>query len=208
MMRHLIQHAVFAAVADPAAGSGASTGPVTYTLDPGHTEVIARWKHFGFSTPAALFCQVSGTLTYDAAQPERSRVEVTIPVAGLRTTVPRQDEHLRSAEFFDAAKFPDIHFQSTKVERGAAVGKLQVTGDLTVHGVSRPVVLDVTVNKVGLHAMHNAQAAGFDATAHVNRSEFGIGAYVPAVSDRIDLRITAEAIESKAWKVIQDSQTA
>src|SRR5574337_388368 len=176
-MRHLVQHAVLAAIADPAAGGGASTGPVTYTLDPGHTEVIARWKHFGFSTPA-----------------------------GLRTTVPRQDEHLRSEEFFDAAKFPDIHFQSTKVERGATASNLRVTGNLTVHGVSKPVTLAVTVNQVGLHAMHNAQAAGFDATAHVNRSEFGMGAHVPAVSDRIDLRITAEAIESTAWKAILDGQ--
>lgn len=205
-MRHLVQHAVLAAIADPAAGGGASTGPVTYTLDPGHTEVIARWKHFGFSTPAALFCQVNGTLVYDATRPEQSRVEVTIPVAGLRTTVPRQDEHLRSEEFFDAAKFPDIHFQSTKVERGATASNLRVTGNLTVHGVSKPVTLAVTVNQVGLHAMHNAQAAGFDATAHVNRSEFGMGAHVPAVSDRIDLRITAEAIESTAWKAILDGQ--
>jgi polyisoprenoid-binding protein YceI len=204
-MRHLLQHAVFAAVADPATGGGTPTGLVTYTLDPGHTEVVARWNHFGFSTPAAIFCQVKGMLAYDAAQPERSRVEVSIPVASLRTTVPRQDEHFRSAEFFDAAQFPEIHFLSTKVERGPATDQLLVTGTLTIHGVSRPVTLDVHVNQVGVHGMHNAPAAGFDATAQVNRSEFGIGAYVPAVSDRIDLRITAEAIESKAWAAIEQA---
>ncbi|MBN8714680.1 MAG: polyisoprenoid-binding protein [Xanthomonadales bacterium] len=204
-MRHLLQHAVFAAVTDPANGGGAPAGLVTYTLDPGHTEVVARWNHFGFSTPAAIFCQVKGTLAYDAAQPERSRVEVSIPVASMHTTVPKQDEHLRSAEFFDAEKYPEIHFQSTKVERGPAEDQLLVTGTLSIHGVSKPVTLDVHVNQVGVHGMHNVPAAGFDATAQVNRSAFGIGAFAPAVSDRIDLRITAEAIESKAWAAIEQA---
>lgn len=209
-MLHLLQHAVFAAVADPTGSSSSdgATGMVTYTLDPGHTEVVARWNHFGYSTPSAVFCQTTGTLVYDASHPEQARVEVTIPVASMRTTVPRQDAHLRSAEFFDAEQFPVIHFQSTRVERGSATDKLLVTGTLTVHGVSKAVTLDVRINQVGTHAMHQAQAAGFDATATIKRSEFGIGAYVPAVSDRIDLRITTEAIESKAWAAIQQAQTA
>lgn len=201
-MRRPIHSAVFAAAAEPAGSTGASAGPVTYTMDPGHTEVIATWNHFGFSRPIAMFYPVEGTLTYDADRPENSSVEVTIPLAGLHTTVARQDEHLRSAEYFDAAKFPEIRFKSTRVERGAAPDKLTITGDLTVRGITRSVVLDTTINKVGVHEMHKAQAAGFDATAHVNRSDFGMGAYVPVVSDRIDLRITTEVIESEAWKVI------
>jgi polyisoprenoid-binding protein YceI len=204
-MRHLLQHAVFAPAADSAAGSAAPAGLVTYTLDPGHTEVVARWTHFGFSTPAAVFCQVKGTLAYAPDQPERSRVEVAIPVASVRTTVPRQDEHFRSAEFFDAAQFPEIHFRSTKVERGTVADQLLVTGTLTIRGISKPVTLDVHVNQVGTHDMHNVPAAGFDAIARINRSDFGMGAYVPAVSDRIDLRITAEAIESQAWAAIEQA---
>jgi polyisoprenoid-binding protein YceI len=203
-MRHLLPYAVLAADAHAASGGSTPSGLVTYSLDPGHTEVVARWNHFGFSTPAAVFCQIRGTLTYAADQPERSRVEVTIPVASVRTTVPRQDEHFRSVEFFDAAQFPEIHFRSTKVERGPAAGKLLVTGTLTIRGISKPVTLDVHVNQVGMHGMHNVPAAGFDATTQINRSEFGMGAYVPAVSDRIDLRITAEAVESKAWAAIVD----
>lgn len=207
-MRRPIHSAVFAAATDPAGSSGTAAGPVTYTIDPGHTEVVATWKHFGFSTPTAMFCGVAGTLVYDAGRPENSTVEVTIPVAGLHTTVPRQDEHFRSPDFFDAAKFPEIRFKSTKVERGAAQDELKVTGDLTVHGVTRSVVLDATVNKVGFHDLYKAQAAGFDATTHVDRSKFGMGAGVPMVSDRIDLRITAETVEGQGWKAFQASQPA
>ncbi|HEX7325274.1 MAG TPA: YceI family protein [Rhodanobacteraceae bacterium] len=202
-MRRTHHVAAAAAGSDSTAGSGGATGAVTYTMDPGHTEVLATWNHFGFSKPAAMFYQVRGSITYDPARPEAASVEVTIPVASLHTTVPKQDAHLQSAEFFDAEKFPDIHFVSTRVARGAAPGKLQVTGDLRVHGVTRPVTLDVTVNQVGNHPMHNVQAAGFDAVAHLNRSDFGVGAHVPLVSDRIDLRITTEAVESTAWEVIR-----
>jgi polyisoprenoid-binding protein YceI len=107
-----------------------------------------------------------------------------------------------SPDFFDAAKYPEATFKSTKVEKGAAEGQLKVTGDLTLHGVTKPVVLDVTVNKVGEHPMRKAQAAGFDATATIKRSEFGIAKYVPAVSDDIKLRITSDAIDAKAYAEI------
>ena len=109
------------------------------------------------------------------------------------------------AEFFDAAQFPEIYFRSTRVERGTVADQLLVTGTLTIRGISKPVTLDVHVNQVGTHGMHNVPAAGFDAIARINRSDFGMGAYVPAVSDRIDLRITAEAIESKAWVAIEQA---
>lgn len=206
-MRHPSHHSAFAPVADEG-GNSAPAGPVLYTMDPGHTEVIATWNHFGFSTPGATFYPVTGTLTYDADHPENSSVEATIPVESLHTTVAAQDEHLRSAEFFDAAQFPEIHFRSTAVERGAKQDRLKVTGELTVHGVTKSVTLDVTVNKVGYHQLYQAQAAGFDAVLQLNRSEFGIGAAVPMVSDRIDLRITAEAVESKAWAALQASRSA
>ncbi len=206
-MHHLFHRSACGETADPSAGHETPKGAVGYTLDPGHTEILATWNHFGFSTPAAMFYQIAGTLVYDADRPEDSSVEVTIPVASLHTAVPKQDEHLKSAEFFDAARFPDIRFKSTQVKRGTAPGKLEVTGDLTVHGVTKPVTLDVTVNKLGLHEMYKAQAAGFDATAKLNRSDFGVGAHVPVVGDRIDLRITTEAVESRGWEAFQKSQS-
>ena len=177
----------------------AAAAPVTYKLDPGHTMVLFSWNHFGFSNPTANLGQVDGTLVYDEAAPTKSTVEATLPLAGLDTFVPKLDEHLKSADFLDAAKFPTVTFKSTKVT-SAGKDKLKVVGDLTVHGVTKPVTLDVTVNKVGPHPMMKVQTAGFDATATIKRSDFGVGAYVPNVSDEIKIRITTEAHDASAEK--------
>jgi polyisoprenoid-binding protein YceI len=175
-----------------AASFGASAAPVSYQLDPGHTVVLASWTHFGFSHPSANFGQASGTLVYDADDVAKSHVEVTLPLSGLDTFVPKLDEHLRSADFFDAAKYPDITFRSTMVH-DLGGGHLQVMGDLTVHGVTKPVTLDATLNNIGVHPMTKLPTVGFDATATLKRSDFGVGAYVPVVSDEISIRITTEA---------------
>ena len=184
------------------AGS-ALAAPVTYKLDPNHTLVLASWNHKGFSHPSANFGQASGTLVYDADNVTKSSVEVTLPLSGLDTFVPKLDEHLEAPDFFDAAKFPQATFKSTQVEKGAKPGTLKVTGDLDLHGVKRPVVLDVTVNKVAAHPMSKAQSAGFDATATIKRTDWGIDKYAPNVSDEIKLRITTEAVEAKAWAEMQ-----
>ncbi|HET7359290.1 MAG TPA: YceI family protein [Rhodanobacteraceae bacterium] len=173
--------------------------PVTYTMDPNHTQVLFTWNHFGFSNPTANFNQVQGTLVYDAADPAKSSVEVSMPLAGLDTHVPALDAHLKEADFFDAAKYPVVTFRSTRVE-AAGPGKLKVVGDLTVHGVTRPVTLDVTINKVGTQPMWKAAAVGFDATATLKRSDFGVSQYVPMVSDQIRIHITTEAIEAATYK--------
>ncbi|MGF6495161.1 polyisoprenoid-binding protein YceI [Luteibacter sp. 621] len=180
-----------------AAAGTATAAPVTYKLDPGHTMVLFSWNHFGFSNPSANLGQVDGTLVYDEADPTKATVEATLPLAGLDTFVPKLDEHLKSADFLDAAKFPTVTFKSTKVA-AAGKGKLKVTGDLTVHGVTKPVTLDVTLNKVGPHPMMKVQTVGFDATATIKRSDFGVGAYVPNVSDEIKIRITTEAHDASA----------
>ena len=179
-----------------ATGTAVQAAPVTYTLDPGHTMVLFSWNHFGFSNPTANLNQVDGTLVYDEAAPTKATVDVTLPLSGLDTFVPKLDEHLKSADFLDAAKYPTVTFKSTKVT-SAGKDKLKVTGDLTVHGVTKPVTLDVTVNKVGPHPMMKVQTAGFDATATIKRSDFGVGAYVPNVSDEIKIRITTEGAVAK-----------
>ncbi|UPG89602.1 YceI family protein [Luteibacter aegosomaticola] len=180
-----------------AAAGAANAAPVTYKLDPGHTMVLFSWNHFGFSNPTANLGQVDGTLVYDEAAPTKSTVEVTLPLSGLDTFVPKLDEHLKSADFLDAAKYPTVTFKSTKVT-AAGKGKLKVTGDLTVHGVTKPVTLDATLNKVGPHPMMKVQTVGFDATATIKRSDFGVGAYVPNVSDEIKIHITTEAHDASA----------
>jgi len=175
-----------------AASAYAFAAPVTYTIDPNHTDVVAQWNHFGFSNPIAHFGQAEGTITYDPDNVSASKVEVVLPLAGLNSHVAAFDEHLRNADFFDAEKYPQVTFKSTSVE-AAGEGKLKVTGNLTIKDITKPVVLDATINKVGAHAMTNQPTAGFDAVATIKRSDFGLDLYAPAVSDEVQLRITTEA---------------
>lgn len=165
---------------------------LTYQIDPKHTDVIASWSHLGFSNPVAHFGDVDGSITYDAGNVGQSAVKVTIPLSGLESHVPAFNEHLLSEDFFDAAKYPVITFVSTRVE-AAGDDRLRVAGDLSLHGVTKPVVLDVTINKVGEHPMSKRPSAGFDAVATIKRSDFGIDRNVPYVSDEVSIRITTEA---------------
>ena len=174
----------------------AHADPVTYKLDPGHTMVLFSWNHFGFSNPTANLGLGDGTLVFDEKNPAKSSVEVTLPLANLDTHVSKLDEHLKKPDFLDADKFATITFKSTKVQAEGA-GKYKVTGDLTVHGVTKPVVLDAKLNKSGEHPMLKVQAIGFDATATIKRSDFGVGAYVPNVSDEIKIHITTEGAVAK-----------
>jgi len=180
-----------------AAVSSVQAAPVTYQLDPGHTMVLFTWNHFGFSNPTANLSLGSGTLVFDDKQPSKSTVEVTLPLANLDTHVSALDTHLKEPDFFDASKYPTVTFKSTKVQPLGG-DKFKVTGDLTVHGVTKSVVLDAKLNKSGVHPMTKAQSIGFDATGSLKRSDFGVGAYVPNVSDEIKIRITTEGSVPKA----------
>ncbi|MBO9882899.1 YceI family protein [Xanthomonas sp. D-109] len=181
------------AFAAPAAAAAAAKGVSgTYTLDPAHTDVLVQWSHFGFSNPSAHFGDVDGTLVYNAQDVSKSSVNVTLPLSGLNSFTAKFDEHLKSGDFFDAAKFPTATFKSTKVT-SAGGNKLTVAGDLTIKGTTKPVVLAVTLNGAGPHPMKKVPALGFDATTTVKRSDFGLGAYVPNVSDEVKIRITTEA---------------
>ena len=166
--------------------------PVAYQIDPTHTATVFSWSHFGFSTPSANFSDIQGTINVDNAKPENSSVNVTIPLSSLNTNVKALDEHLQKADFFDAAKYPNITFKSTKVQ-AAGKNKYKITGNLTVKDVTKPVVLDAVLNKQGVHTMTKAESIGFNATTSFNRSAFGVGAYVPNVGDKITVNITTEA---------------
>jgi polyisoprenoid-binding protein YceI len=168
----------------------AQAAPTTYKLDPNHTMVIATWSHFGFSHPVANFANVDGTLVYDPDKVEASSIDVTLPVSGLDAMVPKLTEHLQSKDFFDMAAYPNARFKSTKVE-AAGTGKLKVTGDLTIRDKTKPVVLDVTLNKSG--EFFGTPRIGFDATTTIKRSDFGMTMGLPNVSDDVQLRITTEA---------------
>ncbi|MBM7334952.1 MAG: YceI family protein [Alcanivorax sp.] len=190
-----------------ATAAPALAAPTEYTLDPGHTQVRFSWNHFGFSVPEANFNDVSGTLTADPDDPTAARVDVTIPVASVDTHVPALNDHLlNKPEFFKAKEHPTITFKSTGVRNVAEDRQsFELVGDLTVNGITKQVVLDTTVNKVGKHPMYDgAPAAGFNATTTLKRSDFGMDAYVPAVSDELDVRITVEAVEADAFAKKQE----
>lgn len=166
--------------------------PVTYKLDPNHTMVLFSWNHFGYSNPTANLGLGEGTLVFDEQHPANSSVEVSLPLDLLDTHVPALDEHLKKADFLDAGQYPLVTFKSTAVQPLGG-NKFKVTGNLTVHGVTKPVVLDATLNKLGPHPMTKAPSIGFDATASIKRSDFGVGGYVPNVGDELSIRITTEA---------------
>ena len=164
----------------------------TYQLDGRHTSVTFQYTHFGYSHPTGKFSNAVGSVTLDDSAPEKSSVEVSFAIDGINTGVDSLDADLKSANFFDAAQFPTATFKSTKVEPTSAT-TAKVTGDLTLHGITRPLTLDVTLNKEGEHPMSHLKTAGFTAKGSLLRSDFGIGKLVPMVSDRIDLYIEAEA---------------
>jgi polyisoprenoid-binding protein YceI len=185
-----------AAAALALATTVAFAAPLTYKIDANHTDVVASWSHFGFSNPIAHFGKVDGFITYDPAKVGDSKVEVTIPLSGLNSHVPDFDDHLRSDDFFDAANHPNITFKSTSV-KSAGKDKLTVAGDLTIKGITKPVTLTVTINKLGVQPMAKRDAAGFEATTTIKRSDFGVGKYAPNVSDEVKISITTEAIVPK-----------
>jgi polyisoprenoid-binding protein YceI len=190
MSKKLILASLLALAAAPALATE------NYTIDEAHTQVIATWNHFGFSNMSVDFHNVEGTFNFDVADPTKSSIDVNIVLAGLHTGVAKLDEHIKSPDFFDAAKFPKATFKSTKVEKAGNDG-LKVTGDLNLHGVTKPVTLDVKILKVGDHPMKKVAAAGFDAHTTLKRSEFGIDKYVPNVSDDIKISISMETQKAK-----------
>ena len=164
-----------------------------YVIDPGHTYVGFKVTHLGFSETYGTFDKVSATFDLNKDNPEKSSVDVDIKTASIDTRHEKRDEHLRGPDFFDAAKYPDITFKSTKVElTGDKTAK--VTGNLTMHGVTKPVTLDVTLLAAGPYPLDkNVTAAGFNATTTIKRSDFGINAYVPMISDEVKITISTEA---------------
>ena len=184
----LIVAALFAA--------GAQAAPTPYAIDPHHTQITFAWTHFGFSHLSGRFDQIEGTFNFDPAAPTRSNVQVSIPIASISTGVADLDEDLRSDGFFDAEKFPNATFKSTSV-KSSGKDKLAVSGDLTIHGVTRPVTLDVTINKIGMHPLGKRAAAGFDASTTIKRTDFGVTKYAPNVSDEIQIHISTEAMVPK-----------
>ena len=147
--------------------SAISAASDTYTLDPSHTYVQWYINHFGFSNPSGKW-MASGTVTLDEKNPQNSKVNATVKIADIVTGINELDNHLRSPSFFNTARFPTATFVSDKID---VINKdeANVHGILTLHGVSKPVLLHVKLNKSGMNPISNKQAVGFSATAQINR---------------------------------------
>ena len=212
MRRSILFAAVLVAACSPQPESKVEPPPVaapapvaadipagSYTIDHAHSTVVFRVNHIGFSNYTAQFTEIGATLQLDPADPERSSVEVTIPVRSLQIPTPPAGfrDTLMGAAWFDAAQFPNITFRSTRVEPTGA-DTARITGDLTLHGVTRPIVLEATFNGgwAGIPQDPHARV-GFSARGSLKRSEFGMGYGVPPPGSAIgvvdDVAVAIEA---------------
>ena len=146
----------------------------TYSVEPSHTQIVFAYDHMGFTNNMGVITQPTGTLTLD--------------IANLTTGIPALNEHLPKPEFFDAAKFPTATFVSTGVKPDGATGA-DITGNLTIKGITKPVTLDAEFYGAGANPMNKKENVGFVATGTIKRSDFGMGGFVPVVGDNVELKI-------------------
>lgn len=174
----------------------ASAAPTTYVIDPNHTSAEFSIRHL-FSKVPGRFQKVAGTIVYDPANPAGSSVKAEIDATTITTANEKRDGHLKSEDFFDVAKYPTLTFESTAVA-AAGENKLKVDGNLTMHGITKPVTLDVTFLGAG-PGMGGRQVSGFEAVTKVNRKDFNIvwnrnldqGGTL--LGDDVDIKINVEA---------------
>ncbi len=177
-----------------------STAARQWQIDPAHSAAHFSVRHLMISNVRGEFTKLSGSATIDPADPAKSKVDVTIDAASINTREPQRDEHLRSADFFDVARFPSLTFRSTRVEAHGA-DEFKVTGELTLHGVTREVVLDVEGPTPAIKDPWGNVRAGVTATAKINRKDFGLvwNAVTEAggvvVGEEVKITIEAELLQ-------------
>ena len=175
------------------AATSAMAAPETYELDPSHSQVVFSYDHLGFSTTYGMFSGFEGEIMFDQDDPANSSVNVSIPVRSMLTGWEKRFQHFMSDDFFGAAEGDMVTFTSTGIEVTGDT-TADITGDLTMNGVTKSVVLAAELNKSDGHPMKDGQAwAGFDATTTLKRSEYGMDFAVPAVSDEVEVMISIEA---------------
>lgn len=180
--------AIAQAPALPGAPETARVTAGTYKVETYHTQVGFAVDHFGFSIFRGAFSGAAGTLAIDPANPTKAKLSVTVPIASVQTSNDTLNKELVSADWFDAARFPDATFVSSAIALGPNNTAL-VDGTLTIHGIAKPARMQVHFHGAGVNPMDKALTAGFDARMAFNRSDFGITKYVPVVSDHVELTI-------------------
>ena len=164
-----------------------------YTLDSSHGYITFTYSHLGFSNPRIGFNNFDTKLKLDSDVPDNSTIEVKIDASSIDSRVAEFNKHLNSSDFFNTAEYPTITFESTKVE-ATGNSTFDVTGNLTILGTTKSVTLAATINKAANHPMLDVPTVGVSASTKIKRSEWGLGAYVPAVSDEVELSIEVELL--------------
>lgn len=173
-------------------GTGAVAEPAKYVLDSSHSQILFSYNHIGYSTTWGMFAGFAGDITYDEADPAASSVSVSMPVKSMLTGWEARFGHFMSPDFFDATDDEVVSFTSTSIEVTGDNTAI-ITGDLNLNGVTKSVALDAVLNKADIHPMANKAWLGFNATTTLKRSDYGLGAFAPAVGDDVTVQISIEA---------------
>ncbi|MBE7216841.1 MAG: YceI family protein [Caulobacteraceae bacterium] len=179
-----------AAVAQPgpADPNPADVRAGAYKVDPNHTQVTFGVSHMGFAQYRGRFSGVEGVLRIDPRRVAVTQLEVTIPTASVSTTSDKLDGELKSPQWLDAGRFPQMRFRSTRVTP-TGPGRARVEGELTLHGVTRPVTLQARFVGAGIDPIDKAYTVGFEATGELSRSAFGVKTYAPLIGDAVTLTL-------------------
>ncbi|SDC90923.1 YceI family protein [Ruegeria marina] len=192
-----MKSSLLAAALVAASATSVLAAPQKYLLDASHSQVVFSYNHLGFSTTTGMFSGFEGEIMFDQKDPAASSVTVSMPVLSMFTGWEQREAHFFSGDFFGAKEGDMITFASTAIEvTGENTAK--IIGDLTMNGVTKPVVLDARLNQMGDHPMEGKPWAGFDATTTVVRSDFNLGMFAPYVSDEVEIRISVEAMQAEA----------
>jgi polyisoprenoid-binding protein YceI len=204
-MGHFLTRGICATALAAVLSLPAAAATSTWQIDPNHSAAQFAVRHLAISTVRGAFTKVSGTIQFDDKDIAKSSVDVTIDAASVDTRVEGRDKDLRGDHFFDVEKYPTLTFKSTKVEQ-VEVGKLKVTGDLTIHGVTKQVVLDVEGPTAAVKDPWGNQRAAANASTKINRQDFGVkwnakmdnGGWV--VGDDVAITIDVEMVQKGAPK--------
>lgn len=181
----------------PASHVAADVQAGTYRFDPRHTEVMFDLSHLGFSEYFGRFGEAKGTLKIDPQRIGETQLDVAVPIASVSTTSTALDSELQQEKWLDAGHFPEMRFHSTRVT-ATGPGHARIDGELTLHGVTRPLSLDARFVGAGVNPMSKSYTAGFQATGDLKRSDYGVKTFLPLIGDDIHLNIAASLEKSPA----------
>lgn len=191
-MKHLAITALLGGALLAGAAQGVQAAD-SYHFDKTHTNIVWAASHLGFSDSLGHFMDYDGHFTLDEQNPDNSSVEITIQTGSIWTGIPKFDEHLKSADFFDVENHPTAQFKSTRIEQ-TGEKTARIHGELSMLGQTHPLVLEATLNKLGTNPFNKAQTAGFSVRATIDRTLYGMDYGTPGIPAEVDLLIEAEGI--------------